>query len=118
MAERLLQGHCGHLVQEFQVRVAFHDGQRPVGLGVAGAFALGTPTGVPGRQGAVPHHADAAERTRQHGLLRLIGVRPALIRRPHPYTLLYPRLRIELMRGCGIRFSSPLKDRAFTAQVR
>jgi hypothetical protein len=38
---------------------------------------------LPCRQGTVPHHAHAAERARQDRLLRLVGVRPAPVGRPH-----------------------------------
>src|SRR6185437_4019209 len=58
-----------------------------VGLGVGGALALGGVAGMAGGEGPVPHDADAAERARQRLLLRLGGVRPAPVRRPHPYRI-------------------------------
>ena len=45
------------------------------------------PAGLAGGQGAVPHDPDAAERARQHLLLRLVGVGPAPVCRPHPYRI-------------------------------
>ena len=38
-------------------------------------------------EGPVPHDADAAERARLHLPARLVRVRPALIRHPHPYRI-------------------------------
>ena len=45
--------------------------------------------GVPVGEGPVPHHADAAERTRQYRCLFGVGVGPDLIRRPHTASLLH-----------------------------
>jgi len=42
---------------------------------------------VPVVPGAVPHDPDAAERTGQHGLLRLVGVGPAPVCRSHPHRI-------------------------------
>ena len=87
VAECLLQRHRGDLVQEGQVRVLLHDGQRGVGLGIGGALAFGLPAGVPGSQGPVPHHTDAAEGAVQHLLLLFAGICPAPVSRPHPYSI-------------------------------
>jgi hypothetical protein len=83
----LLQRHRGHLVQERQVRIPFHGGQHPAGLGVGETFAFGPPPGLPLGEDPVPHHPDAAERTRQHLLLRLVGVCPAPVGHSHVYRL-------------------------------
>ena len=83
--QRLLQRHRGHLVQERQIRVLLHRGQRPVGLRVRRGLALQVPAGLAGGQGAVPHDPDAAERAVQHRLLRLVGVGPAPVCRSHRY---------------------------------
>ena len=81
--QRLLQRHTGYFVQERQDRVLLHGGQRLVGLRVRGACALQVPARTTSGQGAVPHDPDAAERARQHLLLRLVGVGPAPVCRPH-----------------------------------
>ena len=47
-----------------------------IAFGVVQPVALG--------EGPVPHDPDAAERARQHLLLRLIRVSPAPVSRPHP----------------------------------
>ena len=82
--ERLLQRHRGDLRQERQVRVLLHRGQRRVRCGVGQAFAFGVVQPVALGEGPVPHDPDAAERARQHLLLRLIRVSPAPVSRPHP----------------------------------
>jgi hypothetical protein len=87
MAERLLQGHRGDLSQEGQVRVLLHEGQRGIGLGIRGGRAVGLPAGVPGGQGLVPDHADAAEGAVQRLLLLVVGVCPAPVGYPHPYSI-------------------------------
>ena len=85
VAKDLLERDRGHLVEECPLGLALHGGQRPVGLGVRGAFALGGVALMPGSEGAVPHHPDAPERARQGCLLSRAGVRPAPIRHPHAY---------------------------------
>ena len=92
--QRLLQRHAGDLGQEPEVRVLLHGGQRSVGLGIGRAHAFRGVPGVAGGQGPVPHHADAAERARQHLLLRLIGVCPAPVRRPHLLSIEQKTVRI------------------------
>ena len=82
--QSLLQRHAGHLVQECQAGVLLHSGQRPVGLRVGRARAVGGVAGLAGGQSTVPHHPDAAERARQYLLLRRVGVGPAPECRPHP----------------------------------
>ena len=101
VAERLLQRNAGHLVQEGQVRVLLHEGQRGVGLGIGGSRALGLPAGVPGSQGLVRYHADAAEGAVQHLLVRLVGVCPASVGRPHRYSIEHMVVRVgEARRAC------------------
>src|SRR5262249_16938371 len=46
------------------------------------------------------------ERAVQHRLLRLAGVSPAPVRRPHPYRMPYARAKIEHRYGRGVLFSS------------
>ena len=117
--QRLLQRHAGHLGQERQLRVLLQGSQRPVGLRVRGARALGLPAVLAGGQGAVPHHPHAAERAVQHGLLRLVGVGPAPVRDSHSYRIarVIEKLREPRRTGgclscpgaCGAGFLSSLK---------
>ena len=101
VAEHLLQRHTGDLAEEGQGRVLLHEGQRGIGLGVGGARPLGLPAGLPGGQGPVPHHADAAEGAVQHLLLHLVGVRPAPVGCPHRYSIEHMVVRVrEARRTC------------------
>ena len=101
VAEHLLQRHTGDLAEEGQGRVLLHEGQRGIGLGVGGARPLGLPAGLPGGQGPVPHHPDAAEGAVQHLLLHLVGVRPAPVGCPHRYSIEHMVVRVrEARRAC------------------
>ena len=83
VADRLLQRDAGHLVQPAEVLGGLHGGQVGAGLGVTRAGVLVAVAGLPPGQGAVPDHADAAERAVQHAHLFGVGVGPALVCRTH-----------------------------------
>jgi hypothetical protein len=59
----LLEGDAGDFIEPVEVFAGFHGGQVSVGLGEVRLGVLVVVPGVPPRQGPVPHHADAAERT-------------------------------------------------------
>jgi hypothetical protein len=86
MPQCLLERHAGHLVQKRQFLIFLHLGQRRVRCSVGQALSFGVVEPVPVRQSPVPHDADASERAREHALLRLIGIGPAPVSRPHSYT--------------------------------
>jgi hypothetical protein len=66
---------------------------KPNSLNGAGRSQCGSVSG----QGSVPHDADAAERARERLLLRLVGVCPAPVCRPHTYRI------ARLIESCGSR---------------
>jgi hypothetical protein len=66
------------------------------------------PAGVPGGQGPVPHHPDAAERASQHRLLLLVGVCPAPVRRPHSRSIAHiTEKKLQARRWCVMHLSRP-----------
>jgi hypothetical protein len=70
---------------------------------------------LPCRQGAVPHHAHAAEGARQDRLLRLVGVRPAPVRRPHFHSR--PHMSARIWQAHRTGFLPGLKDRGSAPEL-
>ena len=116
VSEGLLERDRGDIVQKREVGVLLQFRQRPVGLGIADALALGLVAGVPFGQGAVPHNADAAKRARQHLLLRVVGVCPAPVCRPHSYMM--TTITVKPWEARRTRFLPGLKAGVSTREVR
>ena len=76
---------------------------------------FGMPAGMPGCQGTVPHHSHAAECASQQLLLRLVRIRPASVRRPHPYGM--PAMTVKPWEVRDTRFLPGLNAGASTLKV-